>query len=331
MGMRAVMYESEMNKKTGLSLAFGIGPSILVLLIGCANITTLLLARGVARQSEFATRAALGASRSRIVRQLLSEYLLIAIFGGFVGLVSAYGGVVALRRAFQSVQPHLAATLSLNGHALAFGMLAALSIPLMFGLIPAMRVTKATLNDALRQTSTTTGAQVSLKRLPLVVLEIAMSMTLLIVTASVVRTMSSIERITPPGIDTSKVITFTIAPTSPGSKLDRLSTDLSSASGVEAVGFTSGFPLASSRSDLHPLSVRHDGASIETSAVQLNVDRGFFTCCDSPHFKESCHPTVWRARSSRNHLRVATTTHLDSKFALPIIPGSWSLPSCRIG
>lgn len=290
MGMRAVTYESEMSKKTGLSLVFGIGPSILVLLIGCANITTLLLARGFARQSEFATRAALGASRSRIVRQLLSEYLLIAVTGGFVGLLAAYGGVAALRRAFQSVQPHLAATLSLNGHALAFGMLAALLIPLMFGLIPAMRVTKGTLNDALRQTSTTTGAQVSLKRLPLVVLEIAMSMTLLIVTASVVSTMSSIERITPPGIDTSKVIIFTITPTSPGSKLDRLSAELSSASGVEAVGFTSGFPLASSRSDLHPLSVRHDGANFEASAVQLNVDRGFFNVLRLPTLQGELAP-----------------------------------------
>jgi putative ABC transport system permease protein len=290
MGMRAVTYESEMNKKTGLSLVFGIGPSILVLLIGCANITTLLLARGFARQSEFATRAALGASRSRIVRQLLSEYLLIAISGGFVGLLAAYGGVAALRRAFQSVQPHLAATLSLNGHALAFGMLAALLIPLTFGLIPAVRVTKATLNNALRQTSTTTGAQISLKRLPLVVLEIAMSMTLLIVTASVVRTMSSIERIMPPRIDANKVITFTITPTPTGSKLDRLSVDLSSVSGLEAVGFTSGFPLASSRTDLHPLSARHEGTNFQVSAVQLNVDRGFFNVLRLPALQGELAP-----------------------------------------
>jgi putative ABC transport system permease protein len=289
-GMRVVTYDSEMNKKTGLSLVFGIGPSILVLLIGCANITTLLLARGFARQSEFATRAALGASRTRIVRQLLSEYLLISTFGGSVGLLAAYGGVAALRRAFQSVQPQLAATLRLNEHALTFGTLAALFIPLMFGLIPAMRVTKASLNDALRQTATTTGAQISLKRLPLVVLEIAMSMTLLIVTASVVRTMSSIERIMPPGIDTSKVITFTIKPISPGSKLDRLSTELSSASGVEAVGFTSGFPLASSRSDLRPLSARHEGTNFEASAVQLNVDRGFFNVLQLPTLQGELAP-----------------------------------------
>jgi len=276
MGMRAVTYESEMSKKTGLGLAFGLGPSILVLLIGCANITTLLLARGFARQREFATRAALGARRSRIVRQLLSEYLLIAITGGFVGMLAADGGVAVLRRAFQSVQPHLAATLSLNGHALAFGTIAALFIPLLFGLIPAMRVTKASLNDALRQTSTTTGAQVSLKRLPLAALEIAMSMTLLIVTASAVRTMSSIERMTPPRIDTSKVIAFTITPSPPGPKLDRLSAELSATSGLNAIGITSGFPMGGSRSYFHSLRVKQEGKSIETSAVQLSVDRGFF-------------------------------------------------------
>ena len=191
-------------------------------------------------------------------------------------MLAAYGGVAVLRRAFQSVQPHLAATLSLNGHALAFGTIAALLIPLLFGLIPAMRVSKSNLNDALRQTSTTTGAQVSLKRLPLVVLEIMMSMTLLIVTASAVRTMSYIERVTLPRIDAGKVIAFTIAPTPPGSRLDRLSAELSAAPGVDAVGTTSGFPTADSRSYLHSLWVKHEGANIDASAVELTVDRGFF-------------------------------------------------------
>jgi putative ABC transport system permease protein len=276
MGMRAVTYESEMSKKTGLGLAFGLGPSILVLLIGCANVTTLLLARGFARQTEFATRATMGARRSRIVRQLLSEYLLITIAGGVAGMLAAYGGVALLRRAFQSVQPHLAATLSLNGNALAFGTIAALLIPLLFGLVPAMRVSKTNLNDALRQTSTTTGAKVSLKRLPLVVLEIAMSMTLLIVTASAVRTMSLIERVTPPRLDTSKVIAFTITPTPAGPKLDRLSAELNATPGVDAVGITSGFPTVDSRSYFHSLWVKQEGTNIEASAVQLTVDRGFF-------------------------------------------------------
>jgi putative ABC transport system permease protein len=275
MGMRAVAYESETKKKTGLGLAFGLGPSILVLLIGCANITTLLLARGFARQTEFATRAALGARRSRIVRQLLSEYSLIAVAGGFAGMLAACGGVAVLRRAFQSVQPHSAATLSLNRHALSFGTIAALLIPLLFGLVPAMRVSKANLNDALRQTSTTTGAQVSLKRLPLVVLEIAMSMTLLIVTASAARTMSFIERVRPPRIDTGKVIAFTITPTVPGSRLDRLSAELSAAPGVDAVGITSGFPVTDPRSYVRSLWVKHQGTDIEASAVLLTVDRRF--------------------------------------------------------
>lgn len=276
MGMRAVTYESELSKKTGLGLVFGLGPSILVLLIGCANITNLLLARGFARQTEFATRAALGATRRRIVRQLLSEYLLVAIVGGVAGIVAAYGGVAAMRRAFQSVQPHLAATLSLSGYALLFGTVVGLLIPLLFALIPAMRVSKASLNDALRQTSATASAQVSLKRLPLIVLEIIMSMALLIITVSAARTMSFIERVTPPRIDTGKVISFTIAPTPPGSKLDRLVADLDNVPGVDAVGITSGFPTADSRSYVHSMGVEHEQKIIEASAVQLTVDRDFF-------------------------------------------------------
>jgi len=277
MGMRVVTYESEKSKKAGLGLVFGMGPSILVLLIGCANITNLLLARGFVRQTEFATRAALGATRSRIVRQLLSEYSIIAITGVIAGVLAAYGGVVIMRRAFQSVEPRLAATLHLNGSALLFGTVAGLLLPLGFALIAAARLSKTSLNDALRQASATANARVSLKRLPLVVLEVTMAMTLLIVTASATRTMAFIERVAPPKIDTDKVVAFSITPTEYGSGLNRLGANLQTLPGIEAVGITSGFPTSDPRGYLRPLSVRQGGANTEVSAVELTVDRGFFS------------------------------------------------------
>ena len=277
MGMRVVAYESEMNKKAGLGLVFGLGPAILVLLIGCANITNLLLARGFARQREFATRAALGATRGRLVRQLLSEYSPIAVVGAAAGVLAAYGGVAEMRRAFQSVQPNLAATLSLNGTALAFGIIAGLLVPLLFGFIPAMRVSKASLGDALRQNSAVVGAQVSLKRLPLVALEVAMAMALLIVTASATRTMSFIERVAPPRVDSSKVISFHISPMPEGSKLNQLADYLKIVPTVDAVGMTSGFPTVDPRSDFHTVSVKSNGKHLELSAVELKVNSGFFS------------------------------------------------------
>src|ERR1039458_8649734 len=89
LGMRVVSYDSEQNKRIGLVLAFGIGPPILVLLIGCSNVTNLLLARGFGRRIEFATRAALGAGRRRIVQQLLTEYMMLAFAGASAGVLVA--------------------------------------------------------------------------------------------------------------------------------------------------------------------------------------------------------------------------------------------------
>src|ERR1039458_5142602 len=180
LGMRVVSYDSEQNKRIGLVLAFGIGPPILVLLIGCSNVTNLLLARGFGRRIEFATRAALGAGRRRIVQQLLTEYMMLAFAGASAGVLVAYMGVKALQRLFES-RISAAAAIHLNWHTLAFATASALLIPITFGLSPALRASKANLNEALRQGGTTSGARITLKRLPLVVFEIAMAMLLLVV------------------------------------------------------------------------------------------------------------------------------------------------------
>jgi putative ABC transport system permease protein len=104
-----------------------------------------------------------------------------------------------------------------------------------------------------------------------------MAMTLLIVTASATRTMARIERQAPPKIDTDKVVAFNITPIGYGPKLDRLGTNLQALPGIEAIGITSGFPTSDSRSYLRPFSVRQDGTNTEVSAVELTVDRGFFS------------------------------------------------------
>jgi len=276
MGMRVVGYKGEQDKRSGLGIAFMLGPSLMVLLIACANITNLLLARGFGRQLEFASRAALGAGRRRIVQQLLTEYLMLTIAGGAVGVLAAYAGVAALRRAFEFVQPFVAASIRLNWHALAFGTTAVLLIPLLFGLTPALRASKANLNDALRQKGTAAGARITLKRLPLVVFEIAMAMLLLVICGLFIRTLIDIERVSLPKIEVSKVVTFTISSDPNGHDWNRLLTDLAAVHGISAVGATADLPLMAARKDERPLEVEYDATHKQALAIQMDVNAGFF-------------------------------------------------------
>jgi predicted permease len=274
LGMRVVSYDTEQYKRIGLVLAFGIGPPILVLLIGCSNITNLLMARGLARRMEFATRAALGAGRRRIVQQLLTEYMMLAFAGASAGVLVAYMGVKALQRLFESRVP-TAAAIQLNWHTLVFATASALLIPILFGLSPALRASESNLNEALRQVGTASGARITLKRLPLVVFEIAMAMLLLVVCGLFIRTLLGIERNAPPKIDAAKLVTFTVSVQN-GQDWNRLLTDLAALPGVSAVGATSDLPLiVASRSEL-PLELDDNATEKQTSAIQMDVNAGFF-------------------------------------------------------
>ena len=272
--MRVVSYDSEQYKRIGLVLAFGIGPPILVLLIGCSNITNLLLARGLGRRMEFATRAALGAGRRRIVQQLLTEYMMLAFAGASAGVLVAYMGVKALQHLFES-RIAAAAAIHLNWHTLAFATASALLIPIVFGLSPALRASKANLNEALRHVGTASGARITFKRLPLVVFEIAMAMLLLVVCGLFIRTLLGIERNAPPKIDAAKLVTFTVSVQN-GQDWNRLLTDLAALPGVTAVGATSDLPLiVAGRSEL-PLELDDNATHKQTSAIQMDVNAGFF-------------------------------------------------------
>lgn len=278
-GLRVVSFDSEQHKRIGLVFAFGIGPPILVLLIGCSNVTNLLFARGFVRRMEFATRAALGAGRGRIVQQLLTEYVMLAFAGASVGVLVAYGGVKVLQRLFESRMP-AASAIHLNWHTLAFATASALFIPLAFGLSPALRASRANLNEALRQSATTSGARITLKRLPLVVFEIAMAMFLLVVCGLFIRRLIGIERNTPPKIDQGRLITFTVS--AHRQDWNRLLTDLGVLPGVTAVAATSDLPLIANGRSEYPLQVDTKAAHKLTSAIQMKVNAGFFSALQLP-------------------------------------------------
>ena len=157
------------------------GAVAMVLLIACTNVANLLLARAAMRRREIAIRAALGAARGRLVRQLLAESLLLALLGGAAGVLVAWAGVTGLRALGPGSVPRLAET-TVDGRILGFALVLSLCTGLLFGLLPALRASRADLGEVMKEGSRGTGSGPARERLrgTLIVAEVALSFALLI-------------------------------------------------------------------------------------------------------------------------------------------------------
>src|SRR5256714_1018058 len=158
-----------------------LGAVAFVLLIACANVANLLLARAAARHKEIALRLALGADRARLTKQLLVESVMLSLLGGAVGLVFAYGGLQVLTRFIPPDVAH-AEGIAIDAKVLGFTLLIAIVTGLIFGLAPASQASHFNLNDTLKEGGRDAGAGVRGKRLrsTLVIAEVAVSFILLI-------------------------------------------------------------------------------------------------------------------------------------------------------
>ena len=175
-----VSLQDQITRNVGTALKVLLGAVALVLLIACANVANLLLARAATRRKEFAMRAALGASRWRIIRQLLIESLLLATAGGALGLIFASWSMSLLQKVAHETVPRMN-TIELNGRVLAFNIGATLLTGILFGLAPALRFSKTDLQETLKDSaSTTTDSQGKKLRSALVVSEVAVSVALLV-------------------------------------------------------------------------------------------------------------------------------------------------------
>jgi len=185
------------------------GAVVCVLLIANANVANLLLARASVRGREMALRAAVGASRSRIIRQLLTESVILAGLGGLGGLVVAQWGTDALIKAVPQDIPRLA-DIRLDGVVLAFTVLVSLGTGIVFGLVPAWQASNVDLNSSLKSgTRTGAGEHKARFRNGLVMGEVALALVLLICAGLLIQTFAQLGRVQP-GFRSERLLTASI-------------------------------------------------------------------------------------------------------------------------
>jgi predicted permease len=297
-----------------------------VLLIACANIAGLLLARAAARQREMAVRAALGAGRWRIVRQLLTESVLLSTLGGAVGILFA----LWIKDSLISVgewagrENVLSPRLDLRVLGFTFGL--SLLTGIVFGIVPALRATRVDLTPSLKDTGRGSSATTrSLLSRSLVVAQVSLSLLLLIGAGLLVRTLINLQRVEP-GFNEKDLLLFNIDPSLLDYKDDRLRnfyqqvfTRLEAVPGVKAVTF-SRVPLLSQMSssgtfDLPNAKPGPDGRVPSTADVYFHeVRENFMDAMEIPLL-------LGRRFTAQDDLKAPKVAIVNQTFAARYLPG----------
>ncbi len=248
-GVLVLGLREEFSERARLLVVALCGAALCILLLACANLASLFLARGAHRARELAVRAALGAGRERLVRQLVTESVGIAFVGGIVGVAAAAAAGPLLARLVPSTLPiadHASLDLRVLGIALAFVLLTGLA----FGLVPALHAGRSSALDALRSGARTAGGRTQRLRAALVVLEVAASAVLLVTSGLLIRAVWRIQTVDP-GFVAEDVLTLQTALPLPKYEktvlraqfYDRVLEEVRALPGVRDAAYVTGLPM----------------------------------------------------------------------------------------
>ena len=268
-----------------------VGAVALVLLIACANIASLLFARNSARQREIAIRTALGAGRSRLLRQLLTESLVLALAGGVAGIFLANAGVELLKQLGPQSLPRLD-EVNISSTVLAFTFVTAVFTGILFGLGPALKASRRDLTQSLKEGGAS-GDSRSKHRAhnALVVAEVALSVVVLIASGLLLNSFWRLMRVHP-GFDPANVLATELSLVSPHyddaqrreSFFHQLQDRLQSSPGVNSAGFISELPLSGEANDTFFTITEHPPANPNDNddADFRNIDGDYFATMRIP-------------------------------------------------
>ncbi len=273
------------------ALLMMLGAVAFVLLIACANVANLLLARTFSRRKEIAIRTAMGALRPRIIQQLLGESVLISIIGGALGLLAAHFGIQLLLKLFANQLPQLG-DIGLSAPVLAFTFVLSIATGVLSGLLPALNMTRGDVNTALKQglgrTDAVSGS--SATRSALVVVEVALSLVLLIGAGLMVRSLWRLQTIDP-GFDQHNVLTMNVevnkklfaSATEESQFFDQVLSRIRALPGVESAGAIDNLPLNGGSNQPVAVEGRPVVALSEQPEVSVRVvTSGYFSAMRIP-------------------------------------------------
>jgi predicted permease len=277
-----------------------------VLLIACVNVANLLLARSAGRQREFAVRVALGASPRRVVRQLLTESVLLAMAGGGLGIALAAWGTQAALKVLPATLPR-ASEIGIDAHVLIFTVAASVLAGILFGLAPALKISKPNLQETLKEAGRGTSGSHHRTQGVFVVIEMATALVLLIGAGLMTRTLTRLWRVNP-GFDPNDVLTFGLSlppamkkanPVAIRAAFREFDSKLSSTPGVQAASLSwgaipmdteddehfwmEGQPKPSNESDMYS-ALEYTVEADYLRVMRIPLKRGrFFTPQDNEH------------------------------------------------
>ena len=274
-----------------------LGAVMLVLLIACVNVTSLLLARGERRRGEFAVRAALGAARPRLLRQLITESLLLSLLGGTFGILVATFGVKAFVAISPTELPRLNA-IRVDSTVFIFALTITALIGVLVGLIPGLHASRGDLHITMQQSSTRISGGHQFTRRALVVAEIAIALVLLVSAGLLLRSLNRLFAIDP-GFDASHVLTMQLQQFS-----HRFDTDAARnryfEQVVEAVRRVPGVETAALTSQL-PLSGDYEGFGVQFATDPTDNQEAALRYAVTPDYFPAMHIPLRQGRLFNSH------------------------------